>query len=134
MEKEKVTEELVRQNGNQAAAVMADYAGQGGGGGGSTSGIPTIDRNTQPNIVWRQPTAEDSAKFKAGVSRVADLPEGKIPLLLITRDEGMETVDFMTVLSFSSPVEDNDGIVELAFDHSYLISEDWSLLGMAGVS
>ncbi len=30
MEKEKVTEELVRQNGNQAAAVMADYAGQGG--------------------------------------------------------------------------------------------------------
>ena len=38
MEKEKVTEELVRQNGNQAAAVMADYAGQGGGGGGSTSG------------------------------------------------------------------------------------------------
>ena len=29
---ENVTEELVRQNGNQAAAVMADYAGQGGGG------------------------------------------------------------------------------------------------------
>ncbi len=46
---ENVTEELVRQNGNQAAAVMADYAGQGGGG--STSGIPTIDKNTQPNIV-----------------------------------------------------------------------------------
>lgn len=32
MEQEKVTEELVRQNGNQAAAVMADYAAQGGGG------------------------------------------------------------------------------------------------------
>lgn len=31
MDKEKVTEELVRQNGNQAAAVMADYAAQGGG-------------------------------------------------------------------------------------------------------
>lgn len=27
MEQEKVTEELVRQNGNQAAAVMADFAG-----------------------------------------------------------------------------------------------------------
>ena len=50
MDKEKVTEELVRQNGNQAAAVMADYAGQGGGGG-STSSIPTIDKNIQPNIV-----------------------------------------------------------------------------------
>ena len=35
MDKEKVTEELVRQNGNQAAAVMADYAGQGGSGGSS---------------------------------------------------------------------------------------------------
>ena len=31
MEQEKVTEELVRQNGNQAAAVMADYAAQSGG-------------------------------------------------------------------------------------------------------
>ncbi len=33
---ENVTEELVRQNGNQAAAVMADYAGQSGGGGAIT--------------------------------------------------------------------------------------------------
>ena len=43
MEKEKVTEELVRQNGNQAAAVMADYAGQGGSGG-STGGqiVPNL--------------------------------------------------------------------------------------------
>ena len=39
MEKEKVTEELVRQNGNQAAAVMADYAGQGGGGS-TGGGVP----------------------------------------------------------------------------------------------
>lgn len=31
MNQEQVTEELVRQNGNQAAAVMADYVGQGGG-------------------------------------------------------------------------------------------------------
>lgn len=31
MNQEQVTEDLVRQNGNQAAAVMADYAGQGGG-------------------------------------------------------------------------------------------------------
>ena len=29
---ENVTEELVRQNGNQAAVVMADFAGGGGGG------------------------------------------------------------------------------------------------------
>ena len=40
MEKEKVTEELVRQNGNQSAMVMADYAGQGGGG--SFSVVETI--------------------------------------------------------------------------------------------
>ena len=39
MDKEKVTEELVRQNGNQAAAVMADYAGQGGDGA-SGGGVP----------------------------------------------------------------------------------------------
>ena len=41
MDKEKVTEELVRQNGNQAAAVMADYVGQGGGGstGGESKGV-----------------------------------------------------------------------------------------------
>lgn len=32
MNQEQVTEDLVRQNGNQAAAVMADYASQGGGG------------------------------------------------------------------------------------------------------
>lgn len=37
MEKEKVTEELVRQNGNQAAAVMADFTAQGGGEGGDSS-------------------------------------------------------------------------------------------------
>ena len=40
MEQEKVTEELVRQNGNQAAAVMADYAAQGGGGSSETGIIP----------------------------------------------------------------------------------------------
>ena len=40
MDKEKVTEELVRQNGNQAAAVMADYASQGGGGStGGSKGV-----------------------------------------------------------------------------------------------
>ncbi len=42
MDKEKVTEELVRQNGNQAAAVMADYAGQGGGGGGGGQIVPNL--------------------------------------------------------------------------------------------
>ena len=41
MEKEKVTEELVRQNGNQSAMVMADYASQGGGGStvGGSKGV-----------------------------------------------------------------------------------------------
>lgn len=39
MDKEKVTEELVRQNGNQAAAVMADFAGGGGSTGGGSKGV-----------------------------------------------------------------------------------------------
>ena len=41
-----VTEDLVRQNGNQAAAIMADYASQGGGGGGGT------DDTSASTIVW----------------------------------------------------------------------------------
>lgn len=37
-----VNEEIVRQNGNQSAAAMADYVGQGGGGGGGNSSMPII--------------------------------------------------------------------------------------------
>ena len=136
MEKEKVTEELVRQNGNQAAAVIADYAGQGGGGGGgSTGGIPTIDKNIQPNIVWREPTEEDSAKFHSHpILRVADLSEGKLPLFLVMKmtDEGEEYINSFSVLSVQLPGEGMDGAVDGADDFSALIAEDWSLLGILG--
>ena len=39
---ENVTEELVRQNGNQAAVVMADYASQGGGGSTGGQIVPNL--------------------------------------------------------------------------------------------
>ena len=50
---ENVTEELVRQNGNQAAVVMADFAG-GGGGGAIT---PPIDIDKKAAVFTSLPEA-----------------------------------------------------------------------------
>ena len=134
---ENVTEELVRQNGNQAAAVMADYAGQGGGGGGSTSGIPTIDKNAQLNIVLREPTEEEAAKFNARpIIRVADLPDGKVPLFgVVSSAPGDFGVFPLTAMGF--PVEGDDGYVQYGdadTGMSLLLSEDWSLLDVLVIS
>ena len=131
MDKEKVTEELVRQNGNQAAAVMADYAGQGGGG--STSGIPTIGKNTQANLVFRDPTEEDAAKFNSRpIVKVIDLPNGEIPLYGIIAGEGAETggLAVFPVMAVSTPVEGQDGEVIYGPNNRLLLSEDWTLLGI----
>ena len=137
MEKEKVTEKLVRQNGNQAAAVMADYAGQGGGGG--TSGIPTIDKNIQPNIVWREPTEADLAKFHASsrIVQVADLPEGKLPLLLVSKytEDDVEYVLVQGVASVEPSESGKDTSVTMCDgSHGLSLTDDWSLLGMWGAS
>ena len=138
MDKEKVTEELVRQNGNQAAAVMADYAGQGGGGGG-TSGIPTIDKNTQPNLVLREPTAEDAAKFhESPIIQVADLPDGKVPLFGVVTAPGAEPGDFgvFPLTAMGTPTEGDDGYVLYGAADTgmrFWLSEDWTLLGVEGM-
>lgn len=98
---------------------------------GST-GIPTVDKNTQPNIVWREPTSEDLAKFHSFVQQVADLSEGKLPLFLVMKmtDEGEEYIDSLSVLSVRLPGEGTDGIVNGTNHFSALIAEDWSLLGI----
>ena len=130
---ENVTEELVRQNGNQAAAVMADYVEQGGGGGGSTSGIPTIDKNTQPNIVWREPTEEDLAKFSTdNIGQVADLPNRQVPAYLIARrfGAGEESPWALSAVLGLRPPYEGDGSVSVE-GNTFSLSEDWSLLGMA---
>ncbi len=72
---ENVTEELVRQNGNQAAAVMADYVGQGGGGGGSTggaSGVVIQGGGIVNGYQIRQATEADVAKFSGDSVGVGD--------------------------------------------------------------
>ena len=106
----------------------------GGGGSGSTGGIPTIDKNTQPNIVFREPTAEDLAKFpNLQPAKVADLTNGEVPLFLIIADEGAEPGNFegFPLTAFSSPVDGNEGNVEYG-DASFILSEDWTLLGALG--
>lgn len=133
MDKEKVTEDLVRQNGNQAAAVVADYAGQGGGGGGSTSGIPTIDKNIQPNIVWREPTEEDLAKLaNSKIVKVADLPNGQVPIFLAYVVPGTNDRVMLGVIDIQPPKEGEDGGVTTGDGTHFLLSEDWSLLGKVG--
>lgn len=102
MEKEKVTEELVRQNGNQAAAVMADYAGQGGGGG-STGGYPY--NQPIPLTPTRARTEEDLAKLpqfpndKWSYDTIVFLLEGGlIPNQIIVQpdgDEGAAVIPFV---------------------------------------
>lgn len=130
MEKEKVTEELVRQNGNQAAAVMADYAGQGGGGG-STSSIPTIDKNTQANLTWREPTEEDLAKLNnSHVALVADLPNGQVPIFLVYVVPNSDDLTIQGVIGIRPPLEGEGGSVTTGEGSNFLLSEDWSLLGI----
>jgi len=113
MEKEKVTEELVRQNGNQAAAVMADFAGGGGsgGGGGNLPDYLTLCAEVQ----FRNPTPEDLAKLSSdpGRSKVVDLPNSKIPLILYEAKGG--DVAELTILYIAGVTPAEDGTSEI--DH-----------------
>lgn len=119
-----------RTNGDQFRLVL-------GSGSGCNCGIPTIDKNTQPNIVWREPTAEDLAKFHSQrIQKVADLTEGKLPLFLVM-NEPYDDVDYVTmsiVASVELSEDENDDIhVGLGIGGGILIAEDWSLLGKEGV-
>ena len=141
---ENVTEELVRQNGNQAAAVMADYAGQGGGGG-SSQGISVSEPASTP--VFRSATAEDKAKFpKSGkIVRVAEI-NGVVPLTIVDAYSASDVVvmhlyglGFMGGSQSTTPLEamykvsrpntSNPSITSTV----YHISDDGSLLGEEGL-
>lgn len=126
-----------RTNGDQFRLVL-------GGGSGCDCGIPTIDKNTQPNIVWREPTEEDLAKFHSRlIEKVADLADGKVPLFYVEShpiDPEDPTYDIITVASpmveMTFPTEEDDGQVD--YSHGdiiarFSISGDWSLLGARGV-
>jgi len=137
---ENVTEELVRQNGNQAAAVMADYAGQGGGGG-SSQGISVSDPVSAP--VFREPTSEDLAKFSKGdiaVVRVAEI-NGVVPLTIVDAPDHTNVVvmhlyglGFMGESQSTTPLKavykvSNPNGGDSIFTVAYQISDDGSLLG-----
>lgn len=122
----------------------------GSGSGGTTSGIPTIDKNTQPNIVWREPTEEDLAKF-ADVSnniwQVADLPDGKLPMYLIEGNFGgpyqgeSQFIEFNSLEEVSAVAEDEVYGYSCVYNYPnlgvkkiYYIDLDWSLLAVEGVA
>ena len=145
MDKEKVTEELVRQNGNQAAAVMADYASQGGGGG-SSQGISVSEPASAP--VFRSATAEDKAKFsKSGgaIIRVAEI-NGVVPLTIVGASDptdvivmhlyglgfmggSQSTTPLKAMYKVSNPNTSDPSITSVV----YHISDDGSLLGEEGL-
>ncbi len=142
MDKEKVTEELVRQNGNQAAAVMADYAGQGGGGGGSSQGISVFGPASAP--VFRGATAEDKAKFSKSdgvIGWVAEI-NGVVPLTIVNASDptnvivmhlyglgfmggSQSTTPLKAMYEVSNPNTSDPPVTSMA----YHISDDGSLLG-----
>lgn len=105
---------------------------------------PTIDKNTQPNLVQRDPTDEDKAKFiTSPIVKVVDLPDGKVPLFMVTShpiDPEDPTSGSVTEVNpmkhMESPTEEEDGRVSYSFGNSAInlyISKDWSLLGVEGM-
>jgi hypothetical protein len=141
---ENVTEELVRQNGNQAAAVMADYAGQGGGGG--STGISVAEPVSAP--VFRQPTSEDLAKFSKGDAAVVMVAEinGIVPLTIVRAASPIDVVvmhlygigymgerqdrnQLKALYKVSNPTTSDPSITNVV----YQISDDGSLLGEEGL-
>lgn len=95
---ENVTEELVRQNGNQAATVMADYAGQGGGSQGTQGFSYPVQ-----SLVRRTPTGEDLAKFAdpSGDENTAiDIPNaGHLPVQFVLQVDNVYAFRAFTLLS-----------------------------------
>lgn len=127
-----------RTNGDQFRLVL------GGGSSGCDCGIPTIDKNIQPNLVRRDPTDEDKAKFiTSHIVEVVDLPDGKVPLFMVDSypiDPGDPTSGSVTEVvpmnHMVSPTEEQDGQVSYSFGNltiNLCISKDWSLLGVYGM-
>ena len=142
---ENVTEELVRQNGNQAAAVIADYAGQGGGGG-STGGISLNE--PQATLTFRQATQSDVAKFShaSNIIAVAEI-NGIIPVIVTSVDNsGSILVSYflstgyfgqnsntsqLRAMYMGAKANTGNPIITTS---SLYISDDGTLFGLAGVS
>lgn len=136
----RITGKLIPKD-NRNVQFYADFFPDGdigSSGGGTTSGIPTIDKNIQPNIVWREPTAEDLAKFYSqDIIKVADLTEGKLPLFLIMKNtyEDEEYIEMNSVLSVIPPNVDAQEDGQVSTSGSVIVlADDWSMIGKVGLS
>lgn len=115
---------------------LQENSGSGSGSGSDNDySIPTIDQNIQPNIVWREPTEEDLAKFNTlSITSVADLSNGKVPLFAIIPDNVDDRhFDVYHLTYINTPIQGSDGYVQYQYGEEQVeaaISKDWTLLGI----
>ncbi len=137
MEKEKVTEELVRQNGNQAAAVMADYAGQGGGAGGSAlkfSDFAVMEKLTSEELeLWVAANAGSGNAITGGYKINKKFLE---KLCFLAPDENSEGCYVLVYPVYILEFDDAGNILGIAsdYDHpSFLLAKNSSRWGSINV-
>jgi len=76
------------------------------------------------------------AKFhSSGIQLVADLPEGKLPSLLVSKyvGDGVEYVSAQSVASVEFAPSGLDTVVMIGNESLYL-TDDWTLLGSEGLA